>query len=213
MVERCSHNERFKTMDAWTKATMGFFTEHSGSSMATLMTKTLPKVNKTNGKRGNDKVLFNDHFNGKTIYKLAKRYVGIGHRYATGLQNRLDKEETGTTYKPEPRKWGERIGDLVLFTHNESVYLEYFYFNANSAKSTSEYVWDDGTPLTESELHDAKNIFNLDPKKSVSKKQADLGLTDDNNVIINVIKIENVLSVKAFGHTLTKENVHAEIAM
>jgi hypothetical protein len=200
-------------MNAWTKTLIGFFTNHNGASMATLETKTMPKVNKTNGKRGDAKKLFVDEFNGKTIYKIAKRYVAIGHRYATAMQNRLDKEETETTYTPEPRKWGERIGSTVLFAHNESIYLEYYYLSANSQKSTHHYVWGDGTQLTDEELTIAKEQYNLDPQKSVSKKQSSLGLTNENKVIINCMKIANVLSVKAFGTELTQENVHAEMVM
>jgi hypothetical protein len=200
-------------MNAWTKAMINFFTSNSGASMASLETLTKPKINKTNGLKGENKKTFQDVFGNKTIYKRAIRFVGIGHKYNKTIQNRLDKEETETTYKPEPRTWGERIGSTVLFNHKENIYLEYFYTNANSHKSTFQYVWDDGTQLTEGETKKAKDLFKLDPQKTISKKQESLGLTEKTKIIVNCIKIENVLSVKAFGHRLTKENIQAEISI
>ena len=192
---------------SWTNDVVNFFMAHSGASMATLTTRTLPKVNKTNGKRGADKITFAEIWGTRKIYKVATRYVGIGHRYSKTLQNRLDKEETDTTYKPEPRKWGERIGESVLFTHtdkqeNTNTYLEYFYVNANCDMSSHHYEWDNGERLTEPQLYYAQSVFNLDPPKKVSPKQEGLGLTDDNNIIVNCIKVDNVQSIKAFGHEL-----------
>lgn len=197
-------------MSIWIENVSQFFLNVKGASMATLTTDTLPKINKTNGQKGIDKKLFKDEFDGKTIHKIAIRHIAIGHRYATSVNNRVDKEVgEHEEIEPQPRTWGERIGKSVLFTHttkdgSTNSYLEYFYLSANSPKSSHIYVWDNGKQLTESELQTAKTQYNLDPKKKISTTQSDAGLTDENAIIINQIKLENIVEIHAYGNTLTR---------
>lgn len=187
----------------WINDLVEFFSINHGASMATLTTDTLPKVNKGKGDSS-----FVNVFGNRTIHKIATRHVSIGHRYATSVNNRVDKVIGEHEFiEPLQRTWGERIGKTVLFTHKDEIYLEYFYLNANSKKSTFIYTWNNGDELTSQELLTAKTMFNLDPGKKISSTQSNAGLTEDNAVIVNCIKLTNIREIHAFGKTLTQETV------
>jgi len=105
----------------------------------------------------------------------------------------------GIEYVAEERTWCNRFTNgLVGHKSNGQLYVEYYYLSAN--KSSSRYVWEDGTQLTDAELTIAK--INLFKPISVPKKQMEHGLTEENIVKINIVKIENVLSLHAFGEKI-----------
>lgn len=133
----------------------------------------------------------------KEIKKISSRNVSIGNKYQNAVQNRLEKNNVPReTFQAQPRPWATRITQgLIQHTENKQLYIEYYYLNAN--KSTSKYIWEDGTELTKDEFQFAK--INLFKSHSTSKKQEDAGLTEDQQVKLNIVKMENVISIQAFG--------------
>ena len=165
------------------------------SSFANILTATDPVAVK---KSRATKLTLNETFPGhSSIVKIGSRNVSLGNKYATAVNNRLEKAGVDNAeFVAAPREWLERIEGTPLCQHKESgqLYVEYFYLNAN--KSTAVYQWEDGTTLTEEELTKAKEFFSV-PSKSI--KQIDAGLTEEETVKINIVKIDNVVSLKAWG--------------
>jgi hypothetical protein len=167
-------------------------------SFAHIITKTDP-INHT---KKNDS-LFNQLFpNHSQIIKIGKRNISIGNNYSNAINNRLTKIGNNPDFIPTPRPWFQRIDNSAIGTHQTTnqMYLEYFYLSAN--KSTYSYTWETGIELTEQELTQAKLIFT---KSYPSKKQEEAGLNPDQQIKINLVKIENIISIKAFGETATEQ--------
>lgn len=173
-----------------------FLLNTSGCSFAHVVTETDP-INHTKKNDADFAILFPSH---SGIKKIGKRNVSIGNSYETAVNNRLDKvgEESTFVVDTQSRAWSEKIKDgLVRHKTTGEYYLEYYYLNAN--ESTYVYVWENDFHLTEEELAMAKTLF----KKSYSsKKQEEAGLDKKDQVKVNLVKIENVLEISAFGKTV-----------
>jgi hypothetical protein len=177
-------------------AIVNFLMNASGCSFANVVTETDP-INHT---KKND-ATFSELFPGRvSIKKIGLRNVSIGNKYENAVNNRLDKvgEESTFVVDTQSRAWSEKIKDgLVRHKTTGEYYLEYYYLNAN--ESTSTYVWENEFPLTDEELAMAKPLF----KKSYSsKKQEEAGLDKKDQVKVNLVKIENVRKISAFGETV-----------
>lgn len=167
--------------------------EEQGHSFAHIETKTNPC--KTSKKIQS----LIDEMGHHEIIKISSRNVSIGNSYQTAVQNRLIKNnQNPETFEATPRSWATRVSP-GLIQHSESgqMYVEYYYLSA--APTTSQYVWENGEQLTTEELQHAKE--NLFKKHSPSAKQANAGLTEEQHVKVNIVKLENVTLLKAFGRT------------
>lgn len=136
----------------------------------------------------------------ESITKIGSRNVSFGNNYNNAVGNRLEKNGLDReTFIAQPRPWAERINEcLIQHKENGQVYVEYYYLS--NAPTTSKYIWEDGTELTEEELSYAKE--NLFKKHYASVKQAEVGLTEEQQVKVNIVKIENVISVSAMGEKI-----------
>jgi hypothetical protein len=173
-----------------------FLMNHSGSSFAHILTETDP-INHTQKNDASFAVMFPSH---TMIRKIGSRNVSIGNNYQTAVNNRLDKtgNESSFVVDKQSRDWSERLTEgLVQHKTTKEFYLEYYYLNAN--ESEYKYVWEDNSPLTEGELTMVMSIFK---KVYESKKQAEAGLDKEEQVKVNLVKIDNVRMVKAFGETV-----------
>jgi hypothetical protein len=146
------------------------------------------------------------------IDKIGNRNVSFNNSYVNAIKNRIakknDVDKSEIEYIPAPREWMQRIDNSAICQHKENgqMYLEYFYLNKN--KCSYVYKWEDGTELTKDELTKAKNLF---VKTSPSKKQNDAGLDNEEQIKVNIVKMENIISVNAFGQSIDK-NVNIEMA-
>jgi uncharacterized protein YdcH (DUF465 family) len=173
-----------------------FLMNASGCSFANVTTETDP-INHTKANDAAFAVLFGSH---ESIKKIGNRNVSIGNTYEDAVNNRLDKvgEESTFVVDTQSRAWSEKVTNgLVRHKTSGEYYLEYYYLNAN--ESTCEFVWENGDSLTEAELALVKPLFK---KPSVSKKQEEAGLDKKDQVKVNLVKIENVRCLKAFGETI-----------
>lgn len=173
-----------------------FLMNHTGSSFAHILTETDP-INHTKKNDASFKIMFSEH---TQIKKIGSRNVSIGNNYQTAVNNRLDKtgNESNFVVDKQSREWSERITEgLVQHKDTKEFYLEYYYLNAN--KSEYKYVWENNVELTEGELTLAQSIFK---KVYESKKQAEAGLDSEEQVKVNLVKINNVRCIKAFGETV-----------
>ena len=173
-----------------------FLMNVSGCSFAHILTETDP-INHTKKNDNLFAVLFANH---QQIKKIGSRQISLGNNYGTAVNNRLDKtgNESNFVVDKESRSWSERINE-VLIQHKttKELYLEYYYLNAN--ESEYKYVWEDNTELTKDELEKARELFK---KIYESKKQSEAGLDIEEQVKVNIVKIDNVRCIKAFGETI-----------
>ena len=165
-----------------------------GSSVSTIRTKTIPKLTK---KSRTTKQTLEEIFNHTSLTKISKRYVSCGHRYSRTVNNRLLKEGKEDNFKALKRTWGERIGNSILFTHKDSIYLECFYIQANSKRTIHEYYWEDGTEVTKEEQKYLE--INFLPIKKTESRQG-----TDEEVKLNVIKLESINEFKGYGFELKR---------
>ena len=166
-------------------------------SFANIVTKTNPC--RTSQKSKNLLCqLFPNHTD---IVKMGSRNVSIGNTWTTAINNRIEKSGAidGIEYVPEQRTWAERITNgLIAHKENGQMYVEYYYLSAN--ESSYEYRWEDGSLLTKEELEIAKR--ELFKPISAPKKQMEHGLDKEDTIKINIVKIENVVSLHAFGEQI-----------
>lgn len=139
----------------------------------------------------------------RKIFKIGSRNVSIGNSYENAVGNRLEKnDQNRENFKAQPRAWAERINQgLIRHKDSGQLYFEYYYLS--NAPTTSKFVWENGVELTEEELAYAKE--NLFKKSSSSAKQSKAGLSEEQQVRVNIIKIQNVRSIKAFGKIAWQE--------
>jgi hypothetical protein len=167
--------------------------KNQGVSFATITTTTNP-IDKTKKAQIAFKDMFPEH---SAVVKVGRRQVSIGNNYQKAVNNRLEKCEKSPDFiaDQQSRAWSRRLSE-GLIQHKESaqLYVEYYYLSAN--KSVYVYQWENGTELTEQELAMVKPLF---AKSSSSKKQEEAGLDADDQVKVNIVKLENVVSIKAFG--------------
>jgi hypothetical protein len=168
-------------------------------SFANIITVTEPKLTKKSRTTG---ATLNETFNHSRIIKIGERQVSIGNCYETAVNNRGEKLGLDNfDFTASPRTWGSRVENSAIIEHKNEYYLEYFYLNAN--KSTYKYVWENGDELTQEELSIAKIDFL--PVNNGSNKQAEAGLDKEEQIAINTVKIDNILSIKAFGKEYNRE--------
>jgi hypothetical protein len=165
-----------------------------GSSMATLVTITEPKVTKKNRFT---KVPYEIDFPKGKILCEAKRFGSIGNDYTISVSNRLESEnktDKAESFQAMPRTWGEPVeGSNFLIQYNNSYYLKFFYLNKNSELSEKKYYYSNGSQLTPEEVQKLEFGY-LPVKHSDSGRQE-----TDNPIIINNIKIDNIFEMRTFG--------------
>lgn len=66
------------------------------------------------------------------IKKVSKVSGVIGFNYSNSVNNQRAKEGVEPDFKPEARKWGERISNTPLVKHKDKFYLELKVQNSNS---------------------------------------------------------------------------------
>jgi hypothetical protein len=168
----------------------------TGSSFGHIVTKTNPCRPSAKCQRELEE-MFPGH---SAIVKMGMRNVSFGNSYSKAINNRLDKKEGVDTkeFVAQERTWAERVNSFLITSKKSGeMYVEYYYLNAN--KSTYVYKWENGTPLTEEELTKAKTLFK---KSSSSKKQSEAGLDEEEQIKVNIVKEENIVSINAFGKTI-----------
>jgi hypothetical protein len=168
-------------------------------SFANIVTVTEPKLTKKSRTNG---LTLQEMFGHSHIVKVGERNVSIGNQYENAVVNRGNKVGIDEfDFTASPRTWGTRIDNSAIIEHKNEFYLEYFYLNANP--SNYQYVWEDGSTLTEEEMAIVKVDFL--PVNNGSRKQEESGIDKEDQVIINTVKIDNILSIKSFGKEYNRE--------
>jgi len=167
--------------------------EETGHSFALIKTETNPcKTSKQTQQQI-------QQLNHTKITKISKRNVSIGNSYQTAIHNRMIKNELNPeNFSAQPRTWATRINQgLIQHKETKQLYVEYYYLSINP--TTSKYYWENNQELTPAELNYAKEF--LFKPISQSKKQTEAGLNEQQQVKVNIVKIENVTYMKAFGRS------------
>ena len=149
-----------------------------------LTTVTSPKMNKRN----------NPYYN-----RVTKKSVISGVRTGVSYERSVDAslyrnniDDHITTEKPFGKSWLVVNKILMSDKDNNQLYLRTSWDKSTKVQSSTLYL--DGQEVTDPDiLADIKSFM---PKPSESKKQADLGLTGQEQIAIKDYKFESIQEIK-----------------
>ena len=157
---------------------------NKGTFGITMVTATEPKMRKTSNR-----------FFGRVVKLTYTTNVALGYDYASYIVAKLKREGIVTSVeevraeKPKGKTWFENPYLLVADKDETQFYLRCYYRPNTKEKN----VWlVDGRLATDEEIAEVKTFIQT---SSSSKKQSDLGLSDENQVIVRDYKLENVLAL------------------
>lgn len=128
------------------------------------------------------------------VKKLTKTTnVALGYDYVNYLKAKLAKEGLTTDYasqKPNGKSWYQHPYILVSDKDATKHYLRCYY----RPNTQTKVVWlVDGREATKEEVEEIKSFI---PTKTMSKVQASLGLTEENEVICRDYTFDNIILLK-----------------
>jgi len=138
---------------------------------ATIKTLTDPKLKKTN-----------NPYEG--VLKESVSQVTLNYRYSDEVNRQRAREGAEFDFTPKPRKWGTRLGETALITHNSQIYVSACFRSVDSTKY----------------LHEGNEIDKtlLEQWIPVRKSQADKqGLATE--VIVRDFKLNSLVSIQIEG--------------
>ena len=118
--------------------------------------------------------------------------IYIGASYQNGVNNRISDPDT--TFEEERLPWGTWVHYKYLIAHKGGFYLRY-YLAKNTRTETSVYV--DGTKADDATAKDVKANFR---PYSGSNRQAEVGISEEDQVKPCTANVANIVSVTMDGH-------------
>ena len=167
----------------------------------TLQKEIVPGKSGVTKKARSTKEPFESYFT--KVIQITSYHANCGGTYETIVNNRLDKTNNEASFKSDGVNWRSKVNNSAIWKHNdkEAYYLELFNTNANwkLGKTTFMSIDKNGNliPLTKTET-DFLTV-NFLKVKSSSNKQADAGLTNEEEIQVRTIDIENIVNFKGFG--------------
>lgn len=145
------------------------------STFATIITETVPPMNKKNNPYFDDRLL-----------KYMEANVCINFIYKNSVNRQRDKEGVEIEFKPKERRWGTRISGTPLVQHGDSYYLECRFL-----KHVNTFYLHKGNIIDE-------QLFVQWLKNGRSNAEHQ-GLSYENEVIVRDFKIDSILEIKMLG--------------
>lgn len=162
--------------------------ERKGAQIVTLITETIPPMNKTN----------NPYYDSdKGAFRVTKRsWVNgiINWNYSNSVTNqRLREGHAEPEFIAQPRKWGERIAGSPLVRHKDMLYLELKV--ERSVEQPLFYL--DGELLDETSEKDKMILADIQRWIKPSRQAATQ--ETDKEIILRDYKLDNILSIRCGG--------------
>ena len=133
-----------------------------GTEIVTLITKTIPSMNKTGNR-----------FHGQ-VFKISRVNGILNFIYGNSVNLQRDREGIVEDFTPEPRKWGNRIQGTTFVEHKDVLYLEMKV----ERSLAHEYIWANGTQLTDAETNELKDWLKKSKQPSTQKTEKEIILRD-----------------------------------
>lgn len=151
-------------------------------TLTTIVTNTEPRMRKT------DNPLFG-HVRKQTTFN----HIVLGVDYGTSVNNKSERVGNGEhieVEKPNGKSWV--IPQLILKSDKDENQL---YLRTTKRKTTiaESFYLVDGRPATEQEVAIIKQFLQA---PAPSKKQAELGIAEEDQVEVRDFKVENILAIK-----------------
>ena len=170
---------------------------NKGTFGVTLITVTVPKMSQT--KRATKEV---NPFFGRVHKCSMTTNVALGYGYENNVNLRLKRKGNEANFeaeKPNGKHWVEYPLILASDKNPEQHYLR--TTARNSSKVTVVYLID-GKPCHDTEI--LNQLKEWLPKPSVSKKQEEHGLEEEEQVKVFDYKVEGVMCISQGGKTYNK---------
>lgn len=161
---------------------VSFVESLSKGTLSTIITNTEPRMRKTNNP------LF-----GRVRKQTTVNHVVVGVSYENSVNNKSERVGGGEhieAEKPNGKTWV--IPNLILKADKDENQL---YLRVTERKTTTResFYLVDGRPATEEEVAIIKeNLQGGAP----SKKQAELGIAEEDQVVVKDYKLQNILAIK-----------------
>ena len=146
-----------------------------GATFVTLLTRTEPSMNKG----GNP-------FHGK-VFKISRVNGVANFKYANSVNRQRGREGKVEDFRPEPRKWGQRVEGTPLVFHKGQTYLE---LKVERSLGHS-YVWANGDVMSDEEVEQLKSHLR-------KRKQPETQGTDK-EIILRDYKLSNIIAITMNG--------------
>ena len=167
---------------------------------ASILTVTDPKMNKGGRKNKETGEYPNPMFNSDgtcRVMKRTKTVVMLNNNYASAVSNRTEKT-SGERKEFDAdgmsgREWVEGYENLISKATNgsDTLYLRTYFNMGNNNTPHVEYLVD-GRLATDDELEIIKSYL---PKKSESKKQAEVGLSEEEQIMPRDYKVSSLRQI------------------
>ena len=156
----------------------------SGSTAVSLDIETEPRMRKSGNPFLNNGVKKDVTLNGL-----------IGFFYGNAVNNQLGREDKELNFKPQPRKWGERVGHVV--EHKGNVYLE---VKVQGSSRPTYHI--DGETVDVEELR---------PFLYASRKPHTQDELDE-QIILRDVKLSNILRIRMLNEefVIVSDEIKAE---
>jgi len=122
---------------------------------------------------------------------VSVKNVYLGGDYLTKVKNKLAKAEKPTDYELS-QTWGEHENP-VLVEWNGKHYMQAFIVGNTKTEKLGYVI--DGKDATFEEVAAIVRPSELEPKASVSQKQSDAGLNEEEQVQVRKFLLDNVVSI------------------
>lgn len=129
------------------------------------------------------------------IIKRTEMNVSFFGSYQNAVNNRLKKAGLEADFTANPLAWGVWVVPNKIIEHKGAKYVR-FYFHKNSNPKT-EYFYN-GDALVGQQLEIAKTFF---AEHSESSRQAEAGLSEDEQCKPFTVNIQNILQINVNGET------------
>ena len=146
----------------------------SGAKMATIETMTVPSMRKTRNPFY-DKVL-----------KMTRVNVTLNFIYANSVNNQRSKEGNEEVFVPHQRKWGVRISNSTLVTHDGKLYVE---AKMNGKPQSVEYYLTNGESISKDVL------LPFLPKKSSNQEHQGV----EKEIVLRDYSLDSITAIDVNG--------------